>query len=99
MNDQSKTSPPTKYAGTLNATGSPESASGPSLYDLLVGLTINQSGQEVRRASLSARQVQALGSMTSGTFGPPSTTSSLSADLQSFLENKLMRRLGLDGGI
>lgn len=98
MNDQSKISPPTSCGTSLSVTSSPESASGPSLYDLLVGPIIGQSGQEAPRASLSARQVQALGSMTSGTFGPLSTTSSPSADLQSFLENKLMRRLGLDGG-
>jgi hypothetical protein len=62
---------------------------GHSLYDLLAGPTIDQSGQAVVRVSLSARQVKALGSLTSGTFGPPSTTSLPSADLQSSLESRL----------
>lgn len=72
-----------------SATFLPASPSGHSLYDLLDGPTINQCGQAVARASLSARQVKALGSLTSGTFGPPSTTSSPSAALQSSLESRL----------
>lgn len=97
MNDQSKISPPTKCADTRNATGSPGSASGPSLYDLLVGPTINQSGQEVRRASLSAKQVRALGLLTSGTFGRPSTTSSRSAVLEQSLVSRLQVRTQMLG--
>lgn len=72
-----------------NVTSLPVSQFGHSLYDLLAGPTINQSGQVVARASLSARQVKALGSLTSGTFGLPSTTLLPSADLQSSLESRL----------
>jgi hypothetical protein len=72
-----------------SATSLPASQFGHSLYDLLAGPTIDQSGQVVARASLSARQVKALGSLTSGTFGPPSTTSSPSVDLQLSLESRL----------
>lgn len=97
MNDQSRTSPPTKYANTRNATGSRGSAPGRSLYDLLVGPTIARSGQEVRRASLSARQVRALGLLTSGTFGRPSTTSSQSADLEQSLVSKLQAKTQMLG--
>lgn len=84
---------PTTCADIPNAISSPESAYGPTLYDLLHGRTIEQSGQAVARASLSARQVQELGLLTSGTFGPTSTTSLRSAALQSSLENRLRAKL------
>ena len=45
------------------------------------------------RANLSARQAQDLGLLTSGTYGRTGTTSSASADLQSFLENRLQARM------
>jgi hypothetical protein len=54
-----------------------------------VGLIIDQSGPAPVPANLSARQAKEAGLMTSGTFGPPSSTSSASAALQSFLENRL----------
>jgi hypothetical protein len=74
---------------TLNATFSPESAYGLSLYALLDGPIVVRSGQEVHRASLSARQAREQGLLTSGTYGPPSTTSSPSAALQKSLESRL----------
>jgi hypothetical protein len=83
---------PMTCADTPNATSSPESACGPTLYDLLVGPTIELSGQPVARASLSARQVQEAGSLTSGTFGRSFTTSSQSAALQSLLESRLQAK-------
>ncbi len=43
-------------------------------------------------ANLSARQAKALRLMTSGTYGPPSTTSSKSASLQSSLASKLQAK-------
>ena len=79
----------TTCADTASAISSPESACGPSLYDVLDGPMIAKSGQVLARASLSARQVKALGSLTSGTYGPPSTISSRSAALQSSLESRL----------
>lgn len=72
-----------------SAISSPASPSGHSLYDLLDGPTIVRSGRAVARASLSARQAKELGLLTSGTFGPPSTTSSPSAALQKSLESRL----------
>jgi len=50
-------------------------------------------GQVPVRANLSARQARELGLLTSGTFGPPSSTSSPSADLQRSLESRLRARL------
>ena len=58
-------------------------------YDSLGGLTIDEFGQALAPANLSARQAKALGLMTSGTCGQPSTTSSRSAALQSSLESRL----------
>lgn len=84
---------------TPSATSSPASASGPMLYGGPDGLTIDPSGQEVRLASLSARQAKALGLMTSGTFGPPSSTSSTSDALMSSLESRLRARTASLGSI
>lgn len=97
MNDQSKISPPTSCEDSPSAISSRESASGLSLYEMLVGPTTDQYGQAVARASLSARQVREQGSLMSGTFGQPSTTSSPSAALQSSLESKLQARLSTLG--
>ncbi|ALD78811.1 Methyltransferase [Citrobacter portucalensis] len=72
-----------------NATFSPELASGPIPSASQDGLTINQSGLVPARASLSARQAKAMGLLTSGTFGPTSSTSSASADLSMSLANRL----------
>lgn len=88
---------PTTCADSRNAISSPESASGLSLYEMLAGPTTDQSGQVVRRASLSARQVREQGSLMSGTFGQPSTTSLPSAALQSSLESRLQARLSTLG--
>lgn len=53
------------------------------------GLTINRSGQDPVRASLSARQAKAAGLMTSGTCGLTSIGSLASADLSTSLASKL----------
>lgn len=63
----------------------------------LDGLTIGESGQQVALANLSARQAEALGILTSGTYGRTCSTSLNSADLQSSLENKLKLRLNTAG--
>ena len=78
---------------TPSAISLPVLAYGVTLSDLLDGLILGQSGQAVARASLSARQVKGMGSLTSGTYGPPSTTSSPSAALQLSLESKLRQKL------
>ena len=53
---------------------------------------IDLFGQVPVRANLSARQAKELGLMTSGTSGPPSTTSSESDALQKFLESRLQAK-------
>ncbi|EUL72514.1 hypothetical protein P833_02740 [Enterobacter hormaechei] len=72
-----------------SATSSPELASGLIPCVSQDGLTINQSGPAPARASLSARQAKEMGLLTSGTFGPTSSTSSASADLSMSLANRL----------
>lgn len=72
-----------------SATFLPGSESGPIPSALQDGLTINQSGPDPARASLSARQAKEMGLLTSGTFGPTSFTSSASADLSMSLANRL----------
>lgn len=74
-----------------SATSLPELASGPIPCASPDGLTINQSGPAPARASLSARQAKEMGLLTSGTFGPTSSTSSASADLSMSLANRLQQ--------
>lgn len=50
------------------------------------------SGPDRARVNLSARQARQAGLLTSGTFGPPSTTLSRSAVLASFLANRLRQK-------
>src|SRR3990167_6453475 len=57
------------------------------------GRITNRYGQAVAPVSLSATQAKALGLLTSGTYGPPGSTSSSSADLQQSLESKLRANL------
>lgn len=83
----------TSFQNLHNAISSPESESGVMLSDKPDGLTTNQSGQEVAPASLSARQAKEKGLLTSGTYGPLSSTSSKSQNLQSSLENRLRAKL------
>ncbi len=80
-----------------NVTSSPASASGLTPSDKPGGPMIGQSGQDPARASLSATQAKVRGLMTSGTFGPPSSGSLNSADLQLFLENRLRAKLSTLG--
>lgn len=65
--------------------------SGPIPSALQDGMTINQSGQVPARASLSARQAKERDLLTSGTYGPLSSTSSASADLSMSLANRLQQ--------
>ena len=76
-------------ADSRNATFSPESPDGVLLFGMPDGVTIDLFGLAPARANLSPRQARELGLLTSGTFGQPSTISSKSADLQSYLESKL----------
>jgi hypothetical protein len=58
---------------------------------------IGPSGPDPARANLSARQAKDGGTLTSGTSGQPGTTSSPSADLQSFLASRLKQQLSTVG--
>ena len=77
----------------LNATSSPGSESGPMRSGLPDGKTSGRSGPDPAHANLSPRQARAAGLMTSGTYGPPGTGSSSSADLQSSLASRLQAAL------
>lgn len=80
---------PQTSTGTPSATSSPGSACGPSPCATLGGLTIAQFGLALAPANLSARQAKALGLLTSGISGPPSSISSLSGGHQSSMVNRL----------
>ena len=66
--------------------------SGPTPFGSQAGQMIDLFGQVPVRANLSARQAKALGLMTSGTSGPPSTTSFESDALQKSLESRLQAK-------
>ncbi len=89
MNEVLKTSCPPTCADTPSATSSPASPCGVMLFGQPVSVIVELFGPDLARASLSARQAKAAGLLTSGTFGPPSTTSSSSAALQSSLVSRL----------
>ena len=61
------------------------------------GREIDPCGLALALASLSARQVKAMGLRTSGIYGPPGSTSSRSADLQRSLESRLQARTQILG--
>jgi hypothetical protein len=86
-------SDPTNCGATHSITSSPGSADGLTPCVLPDGRMIAPSGLAHALASLSARQVRALGLQTSGIYGPPGSTSSHSAALQASLENRLQARL------
>ncbi len=92
-----KTSTPLNSESSPSVIFSRASVSGPELFALLAGLTPDQFGQVAALVSLSARQAKEMGLLTSGTYGPPSTTSYVSADLQSSLANRLQARMGSHG--
>ncbi len=74
---------------SLNATSLPASVSGVSPCGEQDGRTTDPYGLAPVLASHSARQVKAMGLLTSGTFGLPSIISLRSDALQSSLESKL----------
>ena len=93
MNDQSRTCDPKNLQNSHNVIFSQVSEDGPALYGLPGGRILDQSGQVHALASLSARQVKALGMMTSGICGPRGSISSGSRNLQSSLESRLHQKL------
>ena len=94
---RSRTSIRTTCEGSRSATSSPASAGGPTHSGSRGGPTTARSGRAPVRANLSARQAKALGLMTSGTYGQPSSISSASAALTSFLASRLRARTDLLG--
>ena len=76
--------------GISKSISSPESVSGLMPSVSRDGLMTEVSGPDPALANLSARQARAKGLMTSGTFGRLGIISSASADLTSFLGNRLM---------
>lgn len=79
-------------SASLNATSSPGSVSGPTLYAEPGGRMIARSGPDHAHASLSARQAREAGLMTSGTYGRTGIISSGSAALRTSLESRLRAR-------
>ncbi len=83
--------PPT-LPGTRSAISTPVSACGPTRSASPAGRTPAPSGPSVSLASLSARQAEEKGLLTSGTYAPTLTTSSASVALRSALVNRLRQR-------
>ena len=72
-----------------SVTSLPASASGATRFGSPDGQTTDLFGPVPVLANLSARQAKELGLLTSGTYGPRSTTSSASTDLQRSLASRL----------
>ena len=85
------------FADMSNVTFSPASADGPLPLILPDGREIDPCGLVRALASLSARQVKAMGLQTSGISGRRGSTSSASADLTSFLASRLQAQFGTAG--
>jgi len=88
---------PMTYADTRSATSSPASAFGATHCAAPDGPMTSTYGQPLALASLSARQAQERGLMTSGTYGLRSTTSPESAALVESTVSKLQARTRLLG--
>ena len=97
MNETLETCTLSISSATPNATSLQESGAGPTPSASRIGLTTNPAGPARVLASLSARQAKERGLMTSGTYGPHSSTSSSSASLQSSLGSKLPAKLDSRG--
>lgn len=78
------------YADIPNVTSLLELADGRLPLNSLDGQPIAPCGPDHVRANLSAQQAKGLGLLTSGTYGPPGSTSLISAILQRFLESRLL---------
>ena len=74
---------------SISVTSSPASVFGPTPFGAPDGLTVDKYGPALAPANLSARQAKEAGSLTSGTYGRRSSTSSASAALQSSLASRL----------
>jgi len=85
-------SDPTTCAASRSAISLPESRSGHTPCGEPGGPTTAPASPAHPHASLSARQAKDLGLLTSGTFGPLISTSSISDGLQSSLVSRLRQR-------
>lgn len=85
------------FEDSLNAISSQALQSGATPFVLPDGRTIDPFGLAAALASLSHRQVKALGLQTSGISGRHGSTSSASAALASSLESRLRARLSMLG--
>lgn len=92
MSGPSPKSAPTTSPASLRSTGSQASASGPTLFDGLDGLTTGQPGREVAPAGPSRSRASAGALTTRATFGRHGFGSSASAGLTCSLVNNLIRR-------
>jgi len=81
-----------RLRATPSIISSPVLADGASLSAVPDGQTIAQSGPDHVHVSLSARLAKAAGLLTSGTYGPRSSISSKSANLQSSLASRLQAK-------
>ena len=81
----------TSLPDSTSAISSQVSVVGPTPSSLQAG-ALGPYGPVPALASLSARQVKAMGLQTSGIYGPPGSTSSRSVDLQSSLESRFRAR-------
>ncbi len=88
MKGTSKISRQMTFEDIEASTCSPESEYGATPSSSRAGPIRSPSGPALARASLSARQVKAMGSLTSGTCGRQPSTSCRSADLSFCLANK-----------
>lgn len=89
--------PPAISLVTSNVTSLQASAFGRWLCAMPDGKIIAEFGQEVARVSLSARQVKAMGLMTSGTYGQRGSTLLKNAHLKSSWVSKLQVKTVLLG--
>lgn len=87
------------FADILNATSSPVSAGGASRCNSQDGWKIDPYGQEVVPVSHTAQQENREEMQTSETSGLPSSASSRSVALNSYLESRLKTRFATGGSI
>ena len=99
MNDQSQRSGRPTSPDAAKSTCSPASAVGRSHSGSPAGRTTRQSGQGAAPVNRSASPGLGPEQATLGIFGPTSTGSLASADLQRSLESRLLRRLDAHGSL
>ena len=95
--EASPMSPLAIWKALHNVTSSPELAVGAWPSDSPAGLMNDLCGPDHAPANLSAQRAQEQGLLTSGIYGPTSTTSSASADLQQSLASRLQAQLASAG--